>query len=95
MAEISLALSLLFSSLIVRSNINELESLVSDLKEKGLDGIEAIYENFTKEQQEQLCSLAKNLGLYVSAGTDTHEIKLHLDTNQSKRNDVTRNHYGN
>lgn len=61
--------------LLLEPDFDELESLLVDLKKEGLDGIEAIYANFTEEQQLHLCSLAKHLGLLVSGGTDTHERK--------------------
>ncbi len=42
------------------------------LKALGLDGIEAIYEPFTGEQQAQLIALARAQELLVCAGTDVH-----------------------
>ncbi|MHB9038175.1 MAG: DUF294 nucleotidyltransferase-like domain-containing protein [Armatimonadota bacterium] len=61
--------------LLVQPDLDQLESLVVDLKEKGLDGIEAIYEPFTDDQRLSLCEMASRLGLLVSAGTDTHDCK--------------------
>ncbi|MHB1456095.1 MAG: DUF294 nucleotidyltransferase-like domain-containing protein [Armatimonadota bacterium] len=61
--------------LVLQPDLLKLESLVSDLKEKGLDGIEAIYESFTDDQCQSLCDMAKRLELLVSAGTDFHDPK--------------------
>ena len=61
--------------LVLQPDFDELKRLVTDLKEKGLDGIEAIYEGFTEDQTLRLCDLAKHLGLLVSAGTDAHDSK--------------------
>lgn len=59
--------------LIFGHDLNELEHLLTVLKGKGLDGIEAIYEPFSEDQRTRLCAMAKRLGLLVSAGTDTHD----------------------
>ncbi len=59
--------------LLLKPNFDDLERLVADLKGKGLDGIEAIYEPFTEDERLRLCSMAKRLGLLVSAGTDAHD----------------------
>ncbi len=59
--------------LLLIPDLTQLEILLTTLKKKGLDGIEAVYESFTEEQRDQLCDLAKRLGLLVSAGTDAHD----------------------
>ena len=61
--------------LLLQPDLDELECLVADLKEKGLDGIEAIYEPFTEDERLRLCDMSKHLGLLVSAGTDAHDRK--------------------
>ncbi len=50
----------------------ELESIVADLKTKGLDGIEVYYSTHTQEQKEVADKIAKNLSLLVSGGSDFH-----------------------
>ena len=42
------------------------------LKDAGLDGIEAHYHDFTAAQRQHLVSLARDLGLLVTAGSDFH-----------------------
>ncbi len=61
--------------LLLQPDHQELEKLLADLKEQGLDGIEAIYEPFTEEQRSQLRDMARRLGMLVSAGTDRHDRK--------------------
>ena len=58
--------------LIVEADYTALGAWLEKLKALGLDGIEAIYEPFTGEQQAQLIALAEQVGLLVSAGTDVH-----------------------
>jgi PAS domain S-box-containing protein len=52
-----------------------LEAFVLDLRAKGLDGIEAIYQEFEPEEREALRSLAARHDLLVSAGTDYHAVR--------------------
>jgi PAS domain S-box-containing protein len=49
-----------------------LDARLAELKALGLDGIEALYADFTRQQQTRLCELADRHGLLVSAGTDVH-----------------------
>ncbi len=50
----------------------ELERLISDLKEIGLDGIEVYYSDHTEEQQDRFMELAQKNGLLISGGSDFH-----------------------
>ncbi len=49
-----------------------LDASVSELKAKGLDGLEAIYSPFSEPQCARLRELAEQYGLLVCAGTDFH-----------------------
>ena len=50
----------------------ELEAAVQGLRSMGLDGIEAYYAAYGKEQQEQLATLAERHGLLTTGGSDFH-----------------------
>lgn len=50
----------------------ECESMFAELKEKGLDGIEAIYSCNLGSDERDFRSLAKKYGLLVSGGSDFH-----------------------
>lgn len=41
----------------------------------GIDGIEALYGDFTHEERLALCSIAKKNGLFVTCGSDYHGFK--------------------
>ncbi len=45
---------------------------LSELKEKGLDGIEALYQANTGEENVEFLRLALRLGCLISAGSDFH-----------------------
>jgi PAS domain S-box-containing protein len=49
-----------------------LDDLLIDLKAKGLDGLEALYEPFLEAEQKRLSELAGKHGLMICAGTDFH-----------------------
>ena len=49
-----------------------LPDLVKSLKEKGLDGLEAWHPNTKLSACKRLEALAKDLGLYITAGSDYH-----------------------
>ena len=53
-------------------NCSEKETLVRDLKEAGLIGIETYYNSYTPVEQEYVASLAKQWGLIETGGTDFH-----------------------
>lgn len=49
-----------------------LPALVSDLKDMGLDGLEAYYPEYTRRQQEEYLEYADIFGLAVTGGSDYH-----------------------
>ncbi len=50
-----------------------LKSLILELREYGLDGLEALYAPASYDAQKALVSFASEAGLLVSAGTDFHQ----------------------
>lgn len=56
----------------VRASGDQLFELVRQLKSGGLDGIEAHYSTHTHRQTREYLSLAKQLGLLVTGGSDFH-----------------------
>jgi predicted metal-dependent phosphoesterase TrpH len=56
------------------SSLEELEQLVCDLVEVGLDGIEAIYSRHGRSEQDNYVQLAARYGLLVTGGSDYHGI---------------------
>lgn len=54
------------------ADLKRLERYVSELKAKGLDGLEAYYSPFSEAQRADLAEMAKRIGLLVCAGTDFH-----------------------
>lgn len=59
--------------LLLERDLSRLRVLLTDLKARGLDGLEALYAPFAPAQQEELVTLAGELGLLISGGTDAHE----------------------
>lgn len=60
-------------------NAAEKESLVFELKEAGLVGIETYYNTYTEVEEDYVASLAKQNGLLLTGGTDFHgENKPHI-----------------
>lgn len=58
---------------------DELKEFIKELKGYGLCGIEGYYTDYTPEMQEKYQSLAKELGLMISGGTDFHaKMKPHI-----------------
>ena len=49
-----------------------LENLVKDLKEAGLEGIEAMYSTYEKRDERRIRSLAEKYDLQISGGSDFH-----------------------
>lgn len=49
-----------------------LDKLLTDLKPKGLDGIEALYKPYPREVRSRLAGLAGRFDLLVSGGSDFH-----------------------
>lgn len=58
--------------LVYAANAELLEPLVAELKQAGLDGLEAIYAANSPEERAALLALADRHGLLVSAGSDFH-----------------------
>lgn len=59
---------------------DKLESLVAELKEVGLIGIEAVYSGYSTSDERQIRSLAAKFHLLISGGSDFHgENKPDLD----------------
>lgn len=64
---------------LTRKPKDELRAFLVRLKEKGLCGIEGYYTEYTPEMQAEYQSLAKELGLEISGGTDFHgSFKPHI-----------------
>ncbi len=61
--------------LVLEPDLDALEVLVVGLKGRGLDGIEAVYDEFNEEQRALLTALARRHDLLVCAGTDYHAIE--------------------
>ncbi len=58
---------------------NELKEFLLELKSYGLCGVEGYYTDYTPEMQEKYQSMAKELGLLISGGTDFHAaMKPHI-----------------
>ena len=49
-----------------------LQKLIEELKEAGLDGLEAIYSTYTTGEEQQMKRLARENGLFISGGSDFH-----------------------
>lgn len=58
---------------------DELVEFLKELKGYGLCGLEGYYTDYTPEMQEKYQSIAENLGLMISGGTDFHaKMKPHI-----------------
>ncbi len=65
---------------LIRLDDATLRSFLVELKAKGLCGIEGYYNEYTPEMQDYFQSLAKELGLEISGGTDYHaKMKPHIE----------------
>jgi len=61
--------------------------MVNEMKEAGLDGIEAIYCTYTPAEERQMKQFAIDNGLLISGGSDFHgttKPKLNLATGYGK-----------
>jgi predicted metal-dependent phosphoesterase TrpH len=56
----------------IEMGFEEKEQMLRQMKEWGVDGIEAVYTSHTKEETEYFLRLAKELDLLVTGGSDTH-----------------------
>lgn len=58
---------------------DKMKLYLKELKSYGLDGLEGYYTDYTPEMQEKYQSMAKELGLMISGGTDFHaKMKPHI-----------------
>ena len=60
--------------------INDLETIVIELKASGLLGIEAYYDGYTAKESKKLVNLAKRYGLIATGGSDFHGIDASIET---------------
>lgn len=67
--------AILAHPLVFEPDLGKLEEVIIRLKVLGLDGIEAVYDEFSADQQAALRKLAHKHDLLVSAGTDYHGIE--------------------
>lgn len=64
---------------LMRKSDEELYEFLRELKTAGLCGIEGYYTEYTPEMQDKYQSMAKQLGLIISGGTDFHaKMKPHI-----------------
>lgn len=57
----------------------KIRAYLSELKSYGLDGLEGYYTDYTPEMQEKYQSMAREMGLMISGGTDFHaKMKPHI-----------------
>jgi predicted metal-dependent phosphoesterase TrpH len=65
---------------LIRISDEALRAFLIELKAYGLDGIEGYYNEYTSEMQDKFQSMAKELGLKISGGTDFHaKMKPHIE----------------
>ena len=65
---------------LIRMDDESLKTFLLQLKSEGLCGIEGYYNEYTPEMQDYFQSLAKELGLEISGGTDYHaKMKPHIE----------------
>ena len=65
----------------------ELKEFLTELKGYGLCGLEGYYTDYTPDMQEKYQSLAKELGLMISGGTDFHaKMKPHISIGKGTGN---------
>lgn len=58
---------------------DELKAFLAELKNYGLCGLEGYYTDYTPEMQEKYQSMAREMGLMISGGTDFHAaMKPHI-----------------
>lgn len=58
--------------ILCRLDKNRLESLTAELKQAGLDGIEAYYSTYRNADEQTIIQIAKRHGLALSGGSDFH-----------------------
>ena len=65
-------LAVLAHPILYHMNTEALQRLIDDLKEVGLDGIEAIYSTYTPGEERLMRELAARNSLLISGGSDFH-----------------------
>ncbi len=65
-------LAILAHPCLYKMSREELTQMVSEMKEAGLDGIEALYSRNKEGEEEEYCQLAEDFDLLLSGGTDYH-----------------------
>ncbi len=66
---------------------NDLKDLLVELRKVGLQGVEAFYSEHSKELEEYCISIAKEIGLIITGGSDFHgKNKEHIDLGVGKGN---------
>ena len=60
--------------------INDLETMIVELKAAGLVGIEAYYDGYTADEINKLVSLAKRYNLIATGGSDYHGLDASTET---------------
>jgi len=79
--------AILAHPLLYHMSDSTLQKMVDEMKEAGLDGIEAIYCTYTPAEERQMKQFAKENGLLISGGSDFHgttKPKLELGTGYGK-----------
>lgn len=80
-------IAILAHPILYRMSKDNLEKLISSLKEVGLSGIEAVYSTYTQGEELQIRKLASKYQLLISGGSDFHgtiKPKLELATGYGK-----------
>ncbi len=73
---------------------SQAEAILKKAISLGVDGIEALYGDFTHEERLSLCRLAEKYGLFVTCGSDFHGFKnkrnhfISFDTDEYSQFDV-------
>ena len=79
--------AILAHPLLYHMSDSTLQTLVNELKEAGLDGIEAIYCTYTPAEERRMKQFALENGLFISGGSDFHgttKPNLHLGIGYGK-----------
>ena len=79
--------AILAHPLLYHMSTTTLQKLIDEMKEAGLDGIEAIYCTYSPAEEREMKQLAEKNGLLISGGSDFHgttKPKLNLATGYGK-----------
>lgn len=73
---------------LIGANDNEIEKLIMDLKEFGLEGLEVNYYSFDKKDKEKYIKLANKYNLIITGGSDFHgENRVNVSLGQTGLNE--------